>query len=78
MATLTQKDPNVPEAAAASKSSSRPKVECPKRITRWASDGTISDMFERRKALGKGGFAVVYEVLRSRDNTLWALKVCTR
>ncbi|CAG9463967.1 unnamed protein product [Pedinophyceae sp. YPF-701] len=71
-----------PRPVSRSRSSSRPAVDCPQFLTRHrpaaAGGPPIPEVYERKRVLGKGGFAVVFEVVRRSDGTAWACKVVNK
>lgn len=62
---------------AKAESAKKPMPEVPHVLSRWVKDAngmSRCEVLTKRRALGKGGFAVVYEMQRSEDGRPFACK----
>ena len=73
MSTVQQQQP-----AAAQQEKKKPSPDVPHVLSHWVKDEngmSRCSVLTKRRALGKGGFAVVYEMHRSEDGRPFACKV---
>lgn len=73
--------PLAPAPVQAAAPKSKPVPECPHVLSHWVKgpQGQVKcEVLTKRRALGKGGFAVVYEMHRTEDGRPYACKVVSK